>query len=33
MGGVECEGVVVWNVRVLRRREVRWGCGGWELRG
>ena len=31
---MECEGVVVWNVRVLlREREVRWGCGGWELRG
>ena len=30
---MELKGVVVWNVRVLHRREVRWGCGGWELRG
>ena len=28
MGGVECEGVVVWNVRVLREREVRWDVEG-----
>ena len=35
MGGWvrESVGWEVWNVRVLRGREVRWGCEGWELRG